>query len=97
MRKAEFWRYNSLWRREHGDAQARSILADWPVCRPRSWAAAVNQAQSRPELEALRRSVAKGAPFGGAAWQQRMASRLGLSHTLRRPGRPRKKVKEHRK
>jgi putative transposase len=40
------------------------------------------------ELEALRRSVVRGAPFGEAWWQERTAKRLGLQSTLRARGRP---------
>lgn len=94
VRKAQSWQYNSLWRRENGDAQSRAILADWPVRRPRKWVAIVNQPQSREELEALRKCVARGAPFGSSGWQRRIATRLSLSHTLRRRGRPKKTRKE---
>lgn len=94
VRKAQSWRYNSLWLRENGDTQSRAILADWPVRRPRNWAAIVNRAQSREELEALRKCVARGAPFGSSGWQQRVATRLDLSHTLRQRGRPRKTRRE---
>ncbi len=48
------------------------------------------------ELEALRRFVRRGCPFGSLAWQKRMAATLGLAHTLRRLGRPRKASPRHR-
>jgi len=44
------------------------------------------------DLEALRRSVVRGAPFGEASWQQRTAKKLGLQSTLRPCGRPRKTI-----
>ena len=43
--------------------------------------------QSEGELEALRRSVLRGAPFGETTWQERTAKRLGLESTLRARGR----------
>jgi putative transposase len=41
------------------------------------------------ERNALRASVHRGAPYGQAKWQERMASRLGLESSLRPRGRPR--------
>jgi len=51
----------------------------------------VNRAQTQAELEALRRSVNRGTPFGSVPWQVRTAKRLGLESTLRPRGRPKKK------
>jgi putative transposase len=42
------------------------------------------------ELAAVRRSVVRGQPFGSEAWTRRTAHRLGLAHTLRQRGRPKK-------
>ena len=42
------------------------------------------------EEAAVRLSIARGRPFGDAAWQRRAARRLGLELTLRPRGRPRK-------
>ena len=44
---------------------------------------------SPKEAESVRLCIARNRPFGGEAWQQRMAARLGLMHTLRPEGRPR--------
>jgi putative transposase len=51
----------------------------------------VNEVQTEGELDALRRSVQRGCPFGDEVWQQRTAKQLGLEFTLRPRGRPRKK------
>ena len=91
VKRAEEWRYDSLWRRQQGDAKLLAILADWPVQRPRTWLQDVNRPQGRREVEALRRSLIKGCPYGSPEWQARIAARLGLSHTLRPRGRPRKR------
>ena len=42
------------------------------------------------ELEALRRSVQRGCPFGQPEWQKEIAQRLGLESAYRPTGRPRK-------
>ena len=53
VRRAEDWRWSSLWRREQGDEEARSLLADWPVDGPRDWVRRVNQAETAAELDAF--------------------------------------------
>ncbi len=90
--EAQAWRWSSLWRRESGDSKARSLLASWPVPRPRAWVARVNSPQTEAELEAVRRAVRRSSPFGHPDWQQSMATRLGLQATLQPRGRPRKQA-----
>jgi putative transposase len=51
----------------------------------------VNAAHSESELEAIRRSVIRGTPYGSESWVTQSAARLQLKHTLRPKGRPKKK------
>jgi putative transposase len=92
--RAEEWRWSSLAVRRMMPAQAQRnevpTLADWPVDRPRDWLRAVNQAQSKREVEALRCAVQRGRPFGSPTWEKQAATRLGLQSTLHPRGRPRK-------
>ena len=88
VERAEQWRWSSLWRRERGSEKDRSLLADWPVPRPSDWVEQVNRPESEAELEALRRSVRRGSPFGEAAWIADAARALRLERTLRPQGRP---------
>ena len=88
--RAEDWRWGSLWRRERGDAEARTLLADWPVPRPGGWLSFVNAAQSLEEEEALKCSIRRGSPFGVETWVKDTVQRLGLEMTLRPRGRPKK-------
>jgi putative transposase len=90
--QAQAWRWSSLWRHASGDAQARALLARWPLPRPRGWIDYVNAPQTDAELESLRRAVRRSSPFGNFAWQQTIAQRLGLQSTLRPRGRPRKQT-----
>jgi putative transposase len=62
----------------------------WQFVLWRLWLKLVNAIQTEAELAALRRSVAKGTPFGSPTWTERTARRLGLEFTLRSRGRPRK-------
>jgi len=82
------WRWSSLWHRAHGN-QAK-LIGDGPLALPQRWRQTVQRPETEGELEALRRSVVRGAPFGDASWQTRTAKRLCLESTLRARGRPRK-------
>ena len=31
VKRAEDWKYGSLWRMIHGDADSQSLLSDWPI------------------------------------------------------------------
>ena len=94
VRRAENWRWGSLWRQYQGDAKGKALLSDWPVARPRHWLGHVNRPETPQELEALRKSVQRGCPFGSESWQTRTAKRLSLESTLRPRGRPRKEDDE---
>jgi putative transposase len=93
VKRAEDWRWSSLWRRVHGDREARQLLHRWPLPEPKHWLKHVNRAPTEAELEAVRRSIHRGCPFGADHWQKRTGSRLGLAWTLRSRGRPRKQLK----
>jgi putative transposase len=93
--RAEEWPWSSLWRRSHGTAEERSLLAAWPIDVPENWLDRVNQADDEQELESLRRSVRRGRPFGQPDWQQEIAKRLGLESAYRPTGRPRKVGRNH--
>ena len=88
-RRAENWRWSSLWRATQGDREARCLLSAWPVRRPRTWVEQVNAPQTEAELAALRRSIQRGRPFGDDAWVAQAADQLDLTTTLRPCGRPR--------
>ena len=83
----EEWQWSSLWRRCQADAALREILSDWPVEAPRDWFRWVQQPQTEAELEAVRRSVRRGRPFGEDRWARRIAMQFGLESTFRSPGR----------
>ena len=96
MAETADWPWGSLGRAQHGRTPA--LLDDWPVPRSAGWVACVNEVQSDGALQALRRSLVRGSPFGKGAWVADAVVRLGLEGTLRPRGRLRKKTtKEGRK
>jgi putative transposase len=86
VQRAQDWQWCSLGLAIPG----RALLDPGPVERPANWAAYVNRPETEKEIEALRRSVVRCAPFGAESWQKRTAKQLGLESTLRPRGRPKK-------
>ena len=78
-----------MYRRQFGDAEARTLLSDGPVPWPDDWLAEVNLPQTEEELDALRTCLLRGRPFGTDTWVERIAQMLGVAAALRPRGRPR--------
>ena len=91
VRRAENWKWSSLFRWMRGSSEDKQLLSPWPVPRRPSWVDHVNAPQSEAELQAVRRSIERGRPFGDENWTNRAVERLDLETTLRPRGRPRKK------
>jgi putative transposase len=89
VRRAENWKWSSLLRWMRGSSEDKQLLAAWPVSRRPSWVEHVNAPQSEAELQAVRRSIERGRPFGDESWTDRAVDRLDLATTLRPRGRPR--------
>jgi len=95
VRKAEAWRWGSLWRWVNRQGPAGRVadlpeLSTWPIARPRAWTTHVNTALTNSELDAVRRCITRSAPYGSDAWTKRIAAKLGLESSLRPIGRPKK-------
>lgn len=90
VKRAEAWRWSSLWVRRNRQSDLTRWLRPWPVDRPRNWLAAVNRPIEGEALQGVRQSLNRGAPLGRTPWNTRIARRLGLDITLRPRGRPRK-------
>jgi putative transposase len=88
--RAEEWRWSSLRQEVFGPSAILPPieLAEWPVRRPHNWLELVNQPLTPDELTAVRRCVQRGSPFGSDTWVADVAQELGLTYTMRRPGRP---------
>ena len=88
VRRAEKWRWSSAGARVR-DRQV-GFLTVGPVERPADWLQFVNEPQTEKELEAVRVSVVRGAPYGEGPWRAATAARLGIGASLNPRGRPRK-------
>ena len=86
--RAQDWRWGSLGRSQKSDAAAEPRLSPWPIARPSDWTLRVNMPMTQSEEETVQRGIRRGQPYGTAAWQKRIASRLGLESTFRTRGRP---------
>lgn len=81
---AEAWSWSSVRWRERDVAW----LADPPMSLGDDWLEYVNAPQTPAEMNAVRNSIERGAPFGEAVWRTDTARALGLESTLRSRGRP---------
>ena len=91
-RRAEQWRWCSLYRWLRRSVDDRKLLAAWPSPRPAYWLDSVNAPQTEAELTALRRCVNRGSPYGTQSWTERTITSLELESTIRPRGRPKKQT-----
>ncbi|NIS81328.1 MAG: hypothetical protein GTO14_14250, partial [Anaerolineales bacterium] len=91
VHKVEHWKWSSWWIGKFGSAPYCRWLSPWPVPAPRNWAKHVHRPETEAELQALRRSVNRGTPFGSSDGTDKTAKRLGLEFTTRSRGRPKKR------
>jgi len=66
VERAEEWHWSSLWQRQNTSVGPR--LSTWPVNEPVDWLGHVNAPQTDAEVEAFRRAVNLGRPFGDEEW-----------------------------
>jgi putative transposase len=90
VERAQLWRWGSLWSRGNGEEAMKTLLSPWPVDRPSNWVARVNTPLTAKELDRVRLSIERGRPYGSDDWVKQTVTELGLEHTVRREGRPRK-------
>ena len=94
VRRAEDWRWGSLWRVVNGKSGHPPAIDPSPVLKPGNWLDYVNRPASPAEAETLRTCAQRGRPFGAETWVVNVAEQLGLKSTLRPRGRPSQEQKE---
>jgi putative transposase len=89
VHRAEDWPWSSLSQR----VRSRHVpwLAPWPVPAHEDWIEHVNLPQTHSEVQAFRRAMKDGQPYGGATWRDDIVARLGIRRHVTR-GRPPKPV-----
>ncbi|HYA13120.1 MAG TPA: transposase [Syntrophales bacterium] len=92
---AKAWRWSS--HRENAGIVKKSLVDELPLELPQEWSRYVDEPLTEGEMEKLRISVNRQAPYGESAWQRKVCAALGLESTMRRRGRPCKSEKEQRK
>ena len=90
VRKAEDWRWGSLWRREHGTRQQKELLASWPVEMSDGYLRRVNTLISKDVTETIQNCIKRGKPFGHNMWVDETIDKFDLLSTVRLRGRPKK-------
>jgi putative transposase len=90
VKRAENWRWSSVWRRENGSVEQKKLLSSWPVQKPKDYLNWLNKPQYEKEEEALERSTNKDRPYGNNDWIEKIVKKFGLGQTLRGVGRPKK-------
>src|SRR3989344_3515383 len=88
VKRAEEWRWSSIWRREKGMGEQKTILSTWPIEVPKNYLSLVNSAQSEAEEEALRKAIVRGSPYGDESWKEETVKKFKLESTVRGRGRP---------
>ena len=89
VKRAEAWRWGSLWRWRQSAEPEPKLLSPWPIPRLPNWVRRVNEPLGDAEMGAVRRCVQRGRPLGNAKWVESIAGRLNLESTLRPRGRQR--------
>lgn len=92
---AKAWRWSS--HRENAGITKKVLVNELPLELPREWSNYVDEPLTEGEMERLRKSVNRQAPYGESVWQGKICAAFGLESTIRRRGRPRKRDKEQEK
>ena len=95
VKRAEDWRWGSLWRWLQKPEPEPRLLSSWPLPRLPGWTARVNESLTKQELDAVRLSAQRGKPMGDEAWVESIARRLSLESTMRPRGRPQVRFLKH--
>jgi len=72
--------------------ESEKILDRLPIQLPSNWTEYIDKHLTCVELENLRQSVNRQAPFGDIEWQKKTSQQLGLEQTLRPRGRPKREL-----
>lgn len=69
-------------------------ISNLPIALPDEWTTFVDTPLIDSELEKLRKSINRQAPYGAEQWQIQISEELGLDSTMNLRGRPKKTLPE---
>ena len=90
VRKAEDWRWSSVWRRENGTEKEKKLLSSWSVTEPKNYLTWLNESQTKEEEDTIEKSIQRDSPYGEINWVNGVVKRFGLESTINPRGRPKK-------
>ena len=90
VKRAEDWKWGSLWRRENGTNQQKKLLDSWPVEMSNDYLQRVNTFISKDTTETIQNCIKRGKPFGYNIWVDKTIEKFNLSSTIQQRGRPKK-------
>ena len=90
VKKAENWKWGSVWRRENGTKKQKKLLLEWIISKPKNYLKYLNEPQSENEEKAVQNSILRGCPYGGDGWRNKVIKKFKLEITIRHQGRPKK-------
>jgi putative transposase len=88
VNSAKEWLWSSC--QESLGMRKRILIDTIPLDLPKAWEVYVNEPITTKELERIRQSVIRQAPYGDESWRLQLSKDLGLESTIRPIGRPRK-------
>jgi len=90
VKKAEEWKWGSVWRRVNGTTKQKKLLHEWPVSRPKNYLTYLNEPQGEGEEKAIQNSILRSSPFGSNNWISKIIKKFKLESTITPKGRPKK-------
>ena len=72
----------------------KNLIRSLSLSIPVEWTDYVDTPLTVEELEKVRRSVTRQAPYGGTKWQEQISKQLGIETTMRPRGRPGREIKK---
>lgn len=90
VKKAEAWKWSSIWRRTHKNSKKRKILSEWPIDIPKNYISFLNTPQTEEEQNSIENSIKRNSPFGETDWTQTIIKKFKLQSTIKPIGRPKK-------
>ncbi|MBI2474621.1 MAG: transposase [Candidatus Taylorbacteria bacterium] len=78
VKRAEDWRWSSLWLRLNVNPNKKKMLSIWPIEEPMDYLAEVNELMTQETLDEIRESMRRGKPFGKDNWMLKVAKQMNI-------------------